>query len=141
MLRRFAILSVIGLIALAHFSSAGAAESGLAPATGGPSADSIGRIDAVPWTSEGTVPGQIIPPGSGQSSPIGREAPAISGRYSIGGTTIMPFLGAGFSGGYLSDVDRSVNSALSPQADSNVRSLFGQSLVPNEFRLGIRIPF
>lgn len=141
MKRFFPILPVIGLMVMMGLPHAVAAGSDGSPVTGTPQVEAIGKEEAAPLKSEAALPAQAIPPGSGLSSPIGQEAPTISGRYSIGGTTVMPFLGAGFGGGYLSDVDRSVNSYLSAPADSGLRSLFGQSLVPNEFRLGIRIPF
>ena len=31
---------------------------------------------------------------------IFRDIPSISGRYSLGGKAIIPYVGAGFSGGY-----------------------------------------
>jgi hypothetical protein len=70
-----------------------------------------------------------------------RDIPSISGRYSIGGRTLLPYLGAGFSGGYNSEFNRSLNGPPPPQNDLGLRSQFGQSLSPNEFQLGVRIPF
>ncbi len=137
---RVSLISVIGLMAMMVLPYAVAGESGGSPVIS-TTGETISKVSQNSLKNEAADPAPPNLPVSGLSSPIGREAPAISGRYSIGGTTVMPFLGAGFSGGYLSDVDRSVSSALSSQTESTVRSLFGQSLVPNEFRLGIRIPF
>ena len=47
-----------------------------------------------------------------------RDVPSISGRYSIGGRTLLPYLGAGFSGGYSSELNRSFN--VSPPAQNDL---------------------
>lgn len=70
-----------------------------------------------------------------------RDIPSISGDYSVKGTRIMPYIGAGFGHGYSSDVDRSLNISPSGQTDPGLRSLFGQGLTPSEFQMGFRIPF
>ncbi|SPP63099.1 hypothetical protein [Nitrospira lenta] len=75
------------------------------------------------------------------SSSIFRDIPSISGHYSVGGRTIMPYLGAGFGGGYTSDLNRSLIGPPPVQSDVGLRSQFGQGLSPNEFQLGLRIPF
>lgn len=141
MTHRAAILSVIGLMVMMGLPHAVAAGSDGSPVSGMTQVETGGKVEPVPTKNEAALPAQTIPPGSGSSLPIAQEAPTISGRYSIGGTMVMPFLGASFGGGYMSDVDRSVNNRLSAPAESGLRSLFGQSFVPNEFRLGIRIPF
>jgi hypothetical protein len=53
----------------------------------------------------------------------------------------MPYIGAGFGSGYTSDLDRSLSGGPSILTDSGLRSLFGQSLAPSEFQMGIRVPF
>jgi hypothetical protein len=58
----------------------------------------------------------------------------------------MPYLGAGFGGGYTTEFDRSLHTlpgALSdPHSTSTgLRNLLGPHLVPNEVQLGIRFPF
>lgn len=53
----------------------------------------------------------------------------------------MPYIGAGFGGGYSSEVDRSLGSAPPAQGDSGLRSQFGQGFSPNEFQMGVRISF
>ncbi len=71
-----------------------------------------------------------------------RDLPTITGRYSVGETTLLPYLGAGFGNGYASDLDRSLNGVTSGLGDASLRNLFGpQNLAPNEVRMGIRIPF
>ncbi|RPH78254.1 MAG: hypothetical protein EHM80_10690 [Nitrospiraceae bacterium] len=70
-----------------------------------------------------------------------RDIPSINGRYSIGGRTLLPYIGAGFSGGYSSEFNRSLSGPPPAQNDLGLRSQFGQSVSPNEFQLGVRIPF
>lgn len=70
-----------------------------------------------------------------------RDIPSINGRYSIGGSTLLPYIGAGFSGGYSSEFNRSLSGPPITQNDLGLRSQFGQSVSPNEFQLGVRIPF
>lgn len=80
-------------------------------------------------------------PLSSPSSSIFRDIPSISGRYSVGGRTIMPYLGAGFGGGYTSELNRSLTGPPPVQSDIGLRSPLGQGLSPNEFQMGLRIPF
>lgn len=88
------------------------------------------------------LPGQSSSAKSGQSAAaVFRDVPSISGSYSVGGATLMPYVGAGFGSGYTSELDRSLNSPAAPATESGLRSQFGQSFSPNEFQLGIRIPF
>ncbi|MDP3091648.1 MAG: hypothetical protein Q8N04_13285 [Nitrospira sp.] len=80
-------------------------------------------------------------PLSSPASSIFRDIPSISGRYPVGGRTIMPYLGAGFGGGYTSELNRSLTGPAPVQSDVGLRSQLGQGLSPNEFHLGLRIPF
>ncbi|THJ21807.1 MAG: hypothetical protein CAF44_008415 [Nitrospira sp. CG24D] len=80
-------------------------------------------------------------PLSSPSSSMFRDIPSISGRYSVGGRTIMPYLGAGFGGGYTSELNRSLTGPPPVQSDVGLRSPLGQGLSPNEFQMGLRIPF
>lgn len=78
------------------------------------------------------------------SSTLFRDVPSLSGRYSIGGTTLLPFIGAGFGGGYSSERDRALNPSVSGLSDSGLKTQWnqlGQGFAPNEFHMGIRIPF
>lgn len=80
-------------------------------------------------------------PSAPPSSAIFRDIPSISGRYSVGGRIVMPYLGAGFGGGYTSELNRSMTGPPPVQTDAGVRSQFGQGFSPNEFQMGFRIPF
>lgn len=73
-----------------------------------------------------------------------RTVPTVSTQVSVKGTTLVPYIGAGFGGGYLTEFDRSLNPAQAPSSGSfNVgsKNLLGQQLIPNEFHLGVRVPF
>lgn len=85
-------------------------------------------------------PPDVVPSTAASSADVG-DVPSITGLYSIGGRTLVPYLGAGFSGGYSSDFSRSLNRPPPTQNDLGLRSQFGQTLSPNEFQLGVRIPF
>jgi hypothetical protein len=83
----------------------------------------------------------IAAPSSLASSAGVYDVPSINGRYSIGGRTLLPYIGAGFSGGYGSEFNRSLGGAPPTLSDFGFRSQFGQSVPPNEFQMGIHIPF
>ncbi|TKB56981.1 MAG: hypothetical protein E8D49_15260 [Nitrospira sp.] len=92
---------------------------------------------------ETAIPSQLplaVPPAAASSADV-RDIPSISGRYAIGGRTLLPYLGAGFAGGYNSEFNRSLSGAPPSQSEFGLRSQFGQSVSPNEFQLGVRIPF
>jgi hypothetical protein len=76
-----------------------------------------------------------------QRSDLFRQAPTLSRRLRVSEQTLIPYVGAGFGGGYVTERDR----ALSPQPILPQQNLFGESLgkgmMPNEFQMGIRIPF
>src|SRR5215216_4136871 len=100
MKRPAAIISVIGLVGLLSFSNLG--EAGDGPA---------GKIDSAGLKNQ--VVGQEVPLSleSMTASNVFRDIPSISGDYSVKGTRIMPYIGAGFGHGYSSDIDRSLNSS------------------------------
>jgi hypothetical protein len=96
------------------------------------------------WSTLSTnVPFQnpITVPSEPASSAYFRDVPLISGRYSIGGRALVPYLGAGFSGGYGSEFNRFLGAAPPTQSDFGLRNQLGQSVSPNEFQMGVRIPF
>ena len=130
MKRPAAIISVTCLLGLLSFSNLGAAGEG-----------TVGKVD--PAALKNQVVGQeaALSLESLTASKTFRDIPSISGDYSVKGTRIMPYIGAGFGHGYSSDVDRSLNSSPSSQTDPGLRSLFGQGLTPSEFQMGLRIPF
>jgi hypothetical protein len=75
-----------------------------------------------------------------------RAVPSLTKQIAVGGTKLMPYIGAGFGGGYLTEFDRSLHappsfSSSSGSTNAGLRSLFGQHLIPNEVQLGIRFPF
>jgi hypothetical protein len=130
MKRPAAIISVMCLLGFLSFSNAGAAGE----KTGG-------TLD--PAALKYQVVGQeaALSLESLTASKAFRDIPSISGDYSVKGTRIMPYIGAGFGHGYSSDVDRSLNISPTGQTDPGLRSLFGQGLTPSEFQMGFRIPF
>ncbi len=95
---------------------------------------------STPKTTDPSQPPLAVPSASASSADV-REIPSISGRYAIGGRTLLPYIGAGFAGGYNSEFNRSLSGAPPAQSDFGLRSQFGQSVSPNEFQLGVRIPF
>jgi hypothetical protein len=70
-----------------------------------------------------------------------RDVPSLSDRYSAGRPRVLPYIGAGFGAGYTSELDRTLAPNVPPQHNLNLGGQLGQSMVPNEFQLGIRIPF
>lgn len=90
------------------------------------------------WLPSGSIPGN--------GKVLIRTLPNVSKQISVGGTTLVPYFGAGFRGGYATEFDRLISPALSsPLSSSNstdvgLRSLAGQ-MVPNEVQVGIRFPF
>jgi len=141
MLYRLSIICGIGLMAMVLCPLAGRASSEGVSGIGLSAPEIVAKGEWGSPKTEAAYPAPALPLGSGFSPQSWRDVPSISGQYSIGETTVIPFLGAGFGGGYASDLDRSMNNEFSTQADSGLRSRVGQGLVPNEFRLGIRIPF
>jgi hypothetical protein len=94
-------------------------------------------------TLQNDVPLQppIVTPSASAPSSDFRDVPSISGRYSIGERTLLPYVGAGFSGGYGSEFNHSLGGVPPALSDFGLRSQFGQSVSPSEFQMGIRIPF
>lgn len=90
------------------------------------------------WASSGLMPGE--------GKIFLRTLPNVSKPILLGGTTLVPYLGAGFRGGYATEFDRSLNHALSTPlfssgpSDVGVKSLAGQ-MIPNEVQVGVRFPF
>jgi hypothetical protein len=80
-----------------------------------------------------------LAPGASKPQTMFREVPSITAEYSVAGTTLLPYVGAGFTNGYATDLDRSLHIA--PSTDTNVRGMFGQNMAPSEVQWGVRIPF
>ena len=70
-----------------------------------------------------------------------RDVPSLSERYSVREMRFLPYIGAGFGAGYTSELDRTLAPNVPSQHNLNLGGQLGQSMVPNEFQLGIRIPF
>lgn len=90
------------------------------------------------------MPPAIVPEGN---EFVLRNIPTVSKPISLGGRTLVPYIGAGFGGGYATEFDRALNpaaaasSSFSDSSNAGSRSLVGQNLIPNEVQLGIRFPF
>jgi hypothetical protein len=87
------------------------------------------------------IPTPIAVPSEPALSSYFRDIPLISAGYAIGGRALLLYLEAGFSGGYGLELNRSFDGAPPMRSDFGLRSQFGQSVSPNEFQMGIRIPF
>ena len=130
MKRPRAIISLTYLLGLLSFSNLG--EAGEGPA---------GKVNPAALTNQVVGQEAALSLESLRASKTFRDIPSISGNYTVKGTRIMPYIGAGFGHGYTSDVDRSLNSSPSTQTDPGLRSMLGQGLTPSEFQMGLRIPF
>ena len=130
MTRHCTIIPVICLLGLLSFANLG--EAGEGPA---------GKVDPAALKSQVIGQEAALSLESLTASKTFRDIPSISGNYTVKGTRIMPYIGAGFGHGYTSDVDRSLNSSPSTQTDPGLRSMLGQGLTPSEFQMGLRIPF
>ncbi len=70
-----------------------------------------------------------------------RQTPTLSRRLQLSQQTLIPFVGAGFGGGFVTERDRAMgSSSMFPQQNLLGESL-GKGMMPNEFQMGIRIPF
>ena len=129
---RFNILGIISLtvaLALTHSDRALASQTLVGNSSGNFSLEESAGTD-VATTS--------VTPSAG--SPF-RDVPSLSGRYFTGNMTFLPYIGAGFGAGYNSELDRTFAPNLQPQQNLNLGGLPVQSMAPNEFQMGIRIPF
>ncbi|MGH7230275.1 MAG: hypothetical protein ACREJU_02835 [Nitrospiraceae bacterium] len=88
-----------------------------------------------------TATTQNSPLSSGLSNNLLSQPPMLTGRYTLNGQTFMPYIGAGFSGGETKDPNRAAVRESAAQEDRLLREPLGSTLVPNEFQLGVRIPF
>ena len=70
-----------------------------------------------------------------------REPPTIHGELRFGEQTLIPYVGAGFGGGYVTERDRMLGSDPALQNKNILGDGTGKGYVPNEFQMGIRIPF
>jgi hypothetical protein len=82
----------------------------------------------------------------GESGMALRTTPALSTQISVSGLTLVPYVAAGFGGGYVTERDRALHTMPSIASVPNstaigLRNVFGPHLIPNEVHLGIRVPF
>jgi hypothetical protein len=84
----------------------------------------------------------VLDPSTGPdpNGSVVRQAPALTGRFQLNDRTFIPFIGAGFGGGYTNDRDRALgsNGLFHNPAQSGD---LGRNMMPNEVNLGLRIPF
>jgi hypothetical protein len=131
-------LALSGSWSLSH---AGTSEEGRAAIAPMPSHAMTASAPAATEAAAESVPSAVLPLENGV---VLRTVPTLSKQISVGGTKLMPYIGAGFGGGYATEVDRSLNSV--PSASSGTfnagqKNLFGPQLIPNEVQLGVRFPF
>lgn len=133
------ILSLCGTLSSANTTKDGVAA--IAPSVSamvGPSAPVTAReMDQTPLLS--------APVGAGGAATV-MTIPTISTQVSVSGLTMVPYVAAGFGGGYVTERDRVVHtvpatSSLPSSATIGLRSLISPHLIPNELHLGIRVPF
>ena len=129
---RFNILGIISLtITLALIQS----DRTFAAHTLAGNSGSVFSLEDKTGTDVATMP---ITPSAGS---LLRDVPSLSGHYSAGNMNFLPYIGAGFGAGYNSELDRTFAPNLQPQQNLNLGGLPGQRMIPNEFQMGIRIPF
>lgn len=90
-----------------------------------------------PASSEGT---QALA-ASDQRSDLFRQAPTVSGQVRVNEQTLIPYIGAGFGGGFVTERDRALNLQPVLPQQSLFGDSMGKSMIPNEFQMGVRIPF
>ena len=140
----FGISATIGFSlcwSLSYAGPTGDGRSAIGPATSSLTASSSAVMVTEVATGQG--PSAFVPV---ESVGFLRAVPSLSKQIVLGGAKLMPYIGAGFGGGYLTEFDRSLHaspsfSSSSGSTNAGLRSLFGQHLIPNEVQLGIRFPF
>lgn len=75
-----------------------------------------------------------------QSTRLLREPPTITGEIHVGDHTLIPYLGAGFGGGYATERDRMLGQDPTLQQKHILGNMNGGGYLPNEFQMGFRIP-
>lgn len=101
-------------------------------------------IDSPTWTvlrGQSTPAAPTYTPALDPNRNIMRQAPALSGRFQLKDQTFIPFIGAGFGGGYTTDRDRALGSNWPQQNQTLSGDTFGKNMMPNEVNMGFRIPF
>ncbi|MBH0207196.1 MAG: hypothetical protein HP495_01430 [Nitrospira sp.] len=83
---------------------------------------------------------------AGESAMVLRTIPSLSAQVSVSGLRVVPYVAAGFGGGYITELDRALHavpliSSVPPSTALGLRNFFGPHLIPNEVHLGVRVPF
>ncbi len=91
--------------------------------------------------SQGAAQAADLAPPIQTKQDLVRQAPAISGKFQVRDQTLLPFVGAGFGAGFASERDRALGSDPSVQTNGLFGNGLTKGLMPNEFQMGIRIPF
>src|SRR6185503_734187 len=102
-------IAVASMVLIAVLAATSQGVAGWDHATAGSAAPGEKSSQLSSNTLSNDVPSQfpIVAPSASASPPDVRDVPSISGRYLLGGKTLLPYLGAGFSGGYGSEFNRS----------------------------------
>lgn len=131
-IRNASTVGVLLVTGLLHVGGMGAALAG-SPAT-----------DAPAWTelrTQTSSEGAQAPTASDQRSDLFRQAPSLSAQLRVSEQTLIPYIGAGFGGGFVTERDRALNLQPVLPQQSLFGDSMGKSMMPNEFQMGIRIPF
>ena len=136
-----AVALILLVAALAAPTQGIAARDRVIADSGGLGETNYGQFSSSTLRNDVPIQTPIVTPSASASSSNFQDIPSVSGRYAIGERTLLPYIGAGFSGGYSSEFNRSLGGGPSALSDFGLRSQLGHSVSPNEFQLGIRIPF
>ncbi|CAE6715767.1 MAG: hypothetical protein H8K06_06570 [Nitrospira sp.] len=131
-IRKASTGSALLVTALLHVGGVGAALAD-SPAT-----------DAPAWTelrTQALSDGSQAPAATSQRPDLFRQSPTLSGQIRVSEQTLIPYIGAGFGGGYVTERDRALNLQPVLPQQSLFGDSMGKSMMPNEFQMGIRIPF
>lgn len=74
-------------------------------------------------------------------STVFRDPPILEPWSGLYNHTILPYFGLGFSGGETADPNRQAARESAAQEQPSSRDHLGESFIPNEFQIGVRIPF
>ena len=126
---------ILGIIALTVALALSQSDTTLAAPT------LIGNNSGTPSLQERAGANLAAKPVTPSAGSLFRDVPSLSERYSVREMGVLPYIGAGFGAGYTSELDRTLAPNVPPQHNLNLGGQLGQSMVPNEFQLGLRIPF
>ena len=121
MKHQIAILPVVLIAALA-IPDQGVAAGDRVMADSAPLVELNSQLPLSALKNDIPTPTEIAVPSQSASSTVFRDIPSINGRYSLGGRTLLPYVGAGFAGGYASEFNRSLGAAPPTQTDLGLRT-------------------